>query len=160
MNKAGLFQKVSFEQFYRDLLSETITTDREEAYRFYKEIRLPGRFDEGTSLYSIYIPCIVKLKPGVIQRIPTGINAVIKDDWFLACFSGINSSQDVGVRIAGGLQVVESRYRFGENEGHILCSVYSENNRNTVKELYPGDLLCKSAFLSFGVTFDDPWFRK
>ncbi len=155
MNKAGLFQKVSFKQFYRDLSAETVAITEEEAHRIYENIRLPERIGKGTALYSFFIPYHAVLKPGVIQRIPTGINAMIKDDWFLTCFSPAESFGRNGIQLAGGLQVVGSSYRFGENEGHIISSVFLEQECKTPVEIYPGEVLCRAVFLPFGVTFDD-----
>ena len=155
MNKAGLFQKVSFKQFYRDLSAETVAITENEAHRIYEDIRLPERIGKGTARYSFFIPYHAVLKPGIVQRIPTGINAVMKDDWFLACFSPAESLGRNGIQLAGGFQVVGSSYRFGENEGHIISPVFLGNESKTLLELYPGEVLCRAVFLPFGVTFDD-----
>ena len=151
MYKAGLFQKVSFERFYEDLLVAGSEIARGEAEEAYRAIKLPERPGRGAAFYSLFSPIRFALPQGSIKKIPTGINAILKDDWFAACIS----LHENGLRVVGGLQAVGSGRRFEEDEGHIILSVYTALSDNTPLILPAGSPICRTVLLPYGVTFDD-----
>lgn len=151
MYKAGLFQKVSFERFYEDLLAAESGISRDEAEEAYRLIKLPERSGRGTAFYSFFAPVRFTLPCSEFKKIPTGVNAVLKEEWFAACIS----PQENAVRIAGGLQAIGSGRRFEDDEGHIILPVYPALPGNDPLVIPAGSPICRAILLPFGVTFDD-----
>ncbi len=77
MNTVAKFEKVSFEQYAKDV---------EKADEIYENIQLPQRATKGSAGYDFYMPYDLTLAPGQTAKIPTGIRAKIADGWVLCLF--------------------------------------------------------------------------
>ena len=66
------FEKISFEQFRKD-----ISDDKE----LYNEYTLPSRDTDFAAGYDFYSLTDFVIKPGEIKKIPTGVKAMMEDDF-------------------------------------------------------------------------------
>jgi len=84
MQKAGSFEKVSFEQFAGAMKGE-FGIGETEAKMMHDLIDLPMRATKGSAGYDFKSSVTVKLSPGASVKIPTGIRVKIDDGWWLCC---------------------------------------------------------------------------
>ena len=171
------FEKVSFDQFKKDMANEYpyFNNDNhiEELQRIYDDIKLPTRSTFGAAGYDFYSPFSFKLGPGNAIVIPTGIRVDIDKDWWLMFCpkSGIGFRHSV--RLSNTIGVDDSDYYYSNNEGHIFIKlemspvsdfIHREYNEVFGKELThnpasleigKGDKFIQGIFLPYGITTND-----
>lgn len=170
MNRIAQFEKVSKEQFYKDITSEfgRRFTD-EEINEIYENIKLPKRSTSGSAGYDLFSPFDFTLAPTEILKIPTGIRVKIDDGWFL----GIVPRSGLGFKyfetIANTFPVIDSDYYNSDNEGHIWIkivnryptasnehySVSPELLQKRTMKIEQGQGFVQGIFLIYGITVDD-----
>lgn len=143
INMVAMFEKVSYEQFKKDLTEgeNTIDIDDTALKEIYDNIELPRRATEGSAGYDFFLPYTPSISTtSRYVRICTGIRCNIKvEGWALFLYpkSGIGSRYGVSLRNTIG--VVDSDYYFAENEGHIIVNLSSDE----MKAVYDGDVVLK-----------------
>ena len=72
MNKIAQFEKVSYEEFYKDWL-KTFPNETRDIAEIYNAIKLPRRATKGSAGYDFYTRIDLKIAPQETVLIPTGI---------------------------------------------------------------------------------------
>lgn len=170
MIKVGKFEKVSKEQFYKDITGEfgRRFTD-EQIDEIYENIKLPKRATVNSAGFDLFSPFNFTLAPTEILKIPTGIRVKIDDGWFLSCVPRSGLGFKYFETLANTLGVVDSDYFYSDNEGHIWIkivnryptasnehySVSPELLKKRTMEIEQGKAFAQGIFLPFGITYDD-----
>lgn len=155
MQKAGEFEKVSFEQFLSDVKRNDFTAwmADEEVRRVWEKLSLPTRATAGSAGYDIRTPFPFTIDPGQSVKVPTGIRARMDNGWVLLFCpkSGIGFKHQVW--LANTVGVIDSDYYGSSNEGHIFLKLV--NGGNSSFHADEGDGVAQGIFLPFGVTYSD-----
>lgn len=152
MNKVAKFEKVSFEQFLKDM--ESVGFNGEDYIRsIYNNIKLPTRKTHGSAGYDFAAPFNITLDVYDAAVIPTGIRCRIEDGWFLGMLPRSGQGFKHHVRLANTLGIIDADYAFAENEGHIMVKLINGDVKPLVVKA--GDGFAQGLFLPFGVTVDD-----
>lgn len=148
MQRVGVFQKVSLDQFQRDCggLSEATS-------RAWHELQMPKRATTGSAGYDFYMPYGVHIRPGESVTFPTGVRVLINDGWCLQCFPRSGLGFKYKLRLANTVGIIDSDYYYSDNEGHIMARISAEGD--TPVTLNAGDRFMQGIFIPFGVTYTD-----
>lgn len=122
------FQKISFEQFKKDI------SDDEQLY---KEYEMPKRKTIGSAGYDFCIlnECIIK--PKQIVKIPTGIKVCMNKDEVLLLIVRSSMGFKYNMRLCNQVGVIDSDYyNCKENEGHIWIAIQNEGDGVIVLNRY------------------------
>lgn len=148
MQKVGVFQKVSLEQFQKDYGGPP-----ETFHQIWSELSIPSRATTGSAGYDFYMPYTVYLEPGSNVTIPTGIRAVIDDGWCLQCFPRSGLGFKYKLRLANTVGIIDSDYYFSDNEGHIMAKISVEGDEPVA--LNAGDRFMQGVFIPYGIAYTD-----
>jgi dUTP pyrophosphatase len=156
LKRVGKFEKVSYEQFYHDIKEEFDSRfTYEEIRKMYEELELPRRANEGDSGYDFFAPFAFDLAPNEVIKIPTGIKVFIEDGWFLGCVPRSGLGFKYSASLYNTFGVIDSRYVFSDNEGHIACKLCCRNTEGKTMHVDKGQGYMQGIFLPFGITVDD-----
>ncbi|NLD26099.1 MAG: dUTP diphosphatase [Acholeplasmataceae bacterium] len=114
---------------------------------FFDDIIIPKRATANSAGYDFYLPCEMRIEPGQVLRIATGIKAYMESDEVLLLFvrSSVGFS---GLRLKNQVGVIDSDYYNNpKNEGHIL--IVLENTDSEVFTLKKGDRFVQGIFLKY-----------
>ena len=153
MSNSG-FETVSFEQFQNDI-RETIFSGPtiDDDYDFYDGLKLPERATRFSAGYDFFFPFDdYELKTGETIFIPTGIRCAMDAGNVLLLMPRSSWGFKYRVRLDNTIGVIDSDYYNAENEGHIMCSMTNEGNKDFV--IYRGDKFMQGVFVPF-FTFRD-----
>lgn len=140
MRKVAKFEKVSYEQFEKDVekfLHNTQGDNTDWIKQAYDAIKLPTRATTGSAGYDFYSPFNISMQSNTEIVIPTGVRThFFNPDWFLAAYprSGLGFKQDVV--LANTVGIIDSDYYFAENEGHILIKLRYKGKIGTTNLLH------------------------
>ena len=159
--EVGKFEKVSFDEFFKACKKRCDDLTEEKIRIIYDDIKLPERKTAGAAGYDFYLPQAECFKPGVINKIPTGIKCKIEPGWWLSLMVRSSLGTKHNLRFANTIPVIDSDY-YGceENEGHIFLPVVMDAtcpDGIVTKEFIaaPGERLCQGIFLPYGITVGD-----
>lgn len=139
------FEKISFEQFKKDVTNN---------YDEYESYKLPSRDSTKTAAYDIYLLSDVKLEPGEIKKIPTGIKSYFQDDEVLLLVVRSTMGFKYNVRLCNQVGVIDADYYNNvDNEGHIWLRIQNEGNETFVWK--KGESIVQGIFLKYLVTKSD-----
>lgn len=136
---ARYFEKISFEQFQKD-----VSTERQ----LYESYKIPERETKYAAGYDFHAIESFTLKPGEIKKIPTGIKANMNDDevLFLIVRSGMGFKYNV--RLCNQIGVTDKDYYNNiDNEGHIFLKLENEGTKDYV--VNQGDGICQGIFMKY-----------
>lgn len=159
--RAGEFEKVSYGEYanaVKKIMPELI---HDELVDLYESIKLPERQTSGAAGYDFYTTVPVTFKPGIIQKIPTGIKCSIEPGWWLSIMVRSSIGTKHNIRFANTVPVVDSDYYGCEaNEGHIFLPLVMDimgpdGKINEPFEVKAGERLCQGIFLPYGITMSD-----
>ncbi len=133
------FEKISFEQFKKDILDDSI---------LYEEYELPSRSTVSAAGYDFHAINDIDIKPGEIKKIPTGIKAKFLDDEVLFLVVRSSMGFKYNVRMCNQIGVIDSDYYNNiDNEGHIWIALQNEGNETySIKK---GDRYCQGIFTKY-----------
>lgn len=152
----GYFEKVSFEQFKKDILGTNYENWSDSDIQFlYDSIELPKRATKGSAGYDIRAPHGFLLNAGESIKIPTGLRVHIADGWFLGCMPRSGLGFKYEIRLANTFGVVDSDYINAKNEGHIFVKLHNGDPKKQSVAINRGDGICQAIFLPFGIATDD-----
>lgn len=155
IRKVGHFEKVSFEQYLKDMKSEFKDTWSDDEIRcFYNNIKLPVRATRGSSGYDFFSPIPLTLNPWDAVKFPTGVQAVIDQGWWLCCMPRSGSGFKHFVRLANTIGNIDSDFWASSNEGDIWAKLRVERADGNLK-IESGEAFMQGVFLPFGITYDD-----
>lgn len=156
MQKIAKFEKVSWEQFYKDW-TDTFpsigTPDEAKIKQIYYGIDMPKRATKGSAGYDFFSPIGFTLSPGETIKIPTGIRCEMNEDWVLMCFPRSGLGFKYRIKLDNSVGIIDSDYAFSDNEGHIFIKITNEGNKKL--EVFEGNGFAQGIFLQYGITEDD-----
>lgn len=136
---ARIFEKISFEQFKKD-----ICYDKE----LYDSYNIPKRSTKESAGYDFESIIDFVLKPGEIKKIPLGIKVDMNSGEVL--FLIVRSSQGFkyNVRMCNQVGVIDKDYYNNtENEGHMWIMLENHGDKDYV--VSKGDKICQGIFIPF-----------
>ena len=152
MEKIAKFEKVSREQFIKDIPEEACLT-AEDAHQVYLDIPLPERATSGSAGYDFVIPFDVMLIPSQAIKIPTGIRSRINEGWVLQLYPRSSLGFKYQLQLDNTVGIIDADYYHADNEGHIIAKI--RNNGTELIRLKKGDRFIQGVFIPFGITEDD-----
>lgn len=157
MKFVAKFEKVSFEQFKRDM-SETfvnIPYSNIEVKEIYEKIQLPARATKFSAGYDFKSPINFTLLPNQTIKIPTGVRVLIDEDWVLKLYPRSSLGFKYRLQLNNSTGIVDSDYYYSDNEGHIFLKLTNDTNENKTLEINQGDGIVQGIFVEYGITVDD-----
>lgn len=171
MNRSiAKFEKVSFEQFLKDMMDtfqeEGLT--KEQVEYAYKSLQLPKRATTGSAGYDFFSPVDFELKPGETIKIPTGIRCLMDENWVLQIYPRSGLGFKYRLQLDNTVGIIDSDYSNSDNEGHIFIKITNDTKvkyddyaadigkmpRRTI-EIKRGEAFAQGIFLPYGITVDD-----
>lgn len=152
MNK---FEKVSFEQFYKDCNVAFPNFSKKLALKAYNNIKLPQRATKDSAGYDFYSPFDFTLDAGKEILIPTGIRVHINEGWFLGCVPRSGLGFNYRFQLNNVFGVIDALYVESDNEGHIHAKMINDSRDGKILHIEPGKAFMQGIFLPFGITVDD-----
>lgn len=158
MKSVGIFEKVSFEQFFSAMKDEFYYTDKdiEMVRTIYQNIELPTRATRGSAGYDFKSPisCFT-LSPSGTIKIPTGIRVKIEDGWFLGIFPRSSLGFKYRVQLDNTVGIIDSDYYSSDNEGHIFVKLTNDSKTDKAVVISAGDAFAQGIFIPYGITYSD-----
>ena len=130
MTKIRGFEKISFEQFQKDIQDDAKELSDLGLEEMYEQLKFPRRATPLSAGYDIYAPGDIILQPGEMKSIATGIKVYMQDDeWFsLRVRSGHGFKYNL--RLKNQVGVVDADYYNNEdNEGHMFVALQNEGDK-------------------------------
>ena len=139
------FEKISFEQFKKD-----IADDRS----LYDSYELPTRSSNSTAGYDIYLLDDLVINPKEIKKIPTGVKSFFEPDEVLLIIVRSSTGFKYNIRLCNQVGVIDSDYYNNQdNEGHIWIKIQNESdNTVTIKK---GEAIVQGIFMKYLTTDSD-----
>lgn len=151
MNKVAKFEKVSYEQFKKDVIKLGLNYDESAIRYYYDNIQLPTRATKGSAGYDFKAPYGFDICQGITRIIPTGIRCKIDEGWVLQLYPRSGSGFKYGLALYNTVGVIDSDYYYSDNEGHIMLKLRSE--KSAVFEA--GDGVAQGILMVYGITVND-----
>lgn len=139
------FEKISFEQFKKD-----ISDDRD----LYDSYELPRRGSKNSCGYDFFALEDMVLQPGEIKKIPTGYKAKFMDDEALLLVVRSSMGFKYNVRMCNQVGVIDSDYYNNDsNEGHMWVALKNEGDKDYI--INKGDAYCQGIFIKYLTVGDE-----
>lgn len=157
MNKIARFEKVSYEQFKKDVKTFIGERSEKEIKEIYDGIQLPKRSTKGSAGYDFYSPFDITIHPDKVVTFPTGIRCEIEDGWVLQIYPRSGIGFKTGIRLANTVGIIDSDYYHADNEGHIIAKLVcpSKMFSQCPYAILSGDRIFQGVFTPYGITVDD-----
>lgn len=150
MNKVAQFEKVSLEQFARDIVDVFDTFySMEEIEEIYNSIELPVRATKFSAGHDIKIPFAKSINPNDTLKIPTGIRCKMDENYVMLVFPRSSLGIKKGMVIMNTVPVIDADYYNADNEGHIFICI--KNTSDKLFNLNKNDAITQAVFVPFGV---------
>ena len=159
MQRVGEFEKVSYDQFYKDMKDEFYSVVYNEEFvkekvdAAYSAVAVPKRATSGSAGYDLIAPFDIYLAPGESVKIPTGIRVLIECGWFLMCVPRSGLGFKYQVRMANTCGIIDEDYSHSDNEGHIFCKLVNGGSR--IVNIKTGEAFAQAIFIPYGITYVD-----
>lgn len=151
MNKIAQFEKVSYEQFKKDVNKLVPEFDENTIRYYYDKIQLPTRATKGSAGYDFKAPYGFDIMKGKPRVIPTGIRCKIDEGWVLQIYPRSGLGFKHGVALYNTVGIIDSDYYYSDNEGHIMLKLRAE--KSVVFDA--GDGIAQGILMVYGITIDD-----
>ena len=172
------FEKVSFEQFKKDvmdlyasrsefhnsMLEREIKACKTDAdidnviRECYDQIKLPVRGTAGSAGYDFFAPAELCIPHDTAFVVPTGIKCKIEDGWMLDINPRSGLGFKSGMRLANSRGIIDSDYYNNKNnEGHIMIKIVNESCilGQLLLDIDAGKAFAQGIFTIYGLTEDD-----
>lgn len=153
MKKVAQFEKVSFEQFKKDMVETFVDACSIMLPSIYDEITTPKRSTKRSAGHDFRIPFKYVLRTDETVKIPTGIRCKMDEDQVMFIFPRSSLGIKKNMVITNTVGVIDSDYYNSDNEGHIFVCIKNCGNSNIVFE--KNDAFCQAVFVNFGVADDE-----
>lgn len=141
---ARYFEKISFEQFKKDIC------DDKDLYESY---HIPKRSTKESAGYDFESIIDFVLSPGENIKIPTGIKVNMNSGEVLLLTVRSSQGFKYNVRMCNQVGVIDKDYYNNpENEGHMWVKLQNQGDKDYV--VSKGDKICQGIFVSF-LTVDE-----
>ena len=139
---ARIFEKISFEQFKKDI------SDDKELYESYN---IPKRSTKESAGYDFESLMDFTLKPGEIGKYPLGIKADMNSGEVLLIMVRSSMGFKYNVRLCNQVGVIDKDYYNNlDNEGHMWIRLENQGDKDYVVK--KGDKICQGIFMNFLTT--------
>ena len=139
------FEKISFEQFKKD-----VADDR----ALYDSFSLPTRKTKRAAGYDLALLQDLTIKPGEIVKLPTGVKCFCAPDEVLLVTVRSGTGFKYNIRLVNQIGVIDSDYYNNQdNEGHIFVKIQNEGEKTA--EFKAGDAVAQGTFIKYLVTSTD-----
>ena len=136
---ARYFEKISFEQFKKDI---------EDNIKLYDEYSLPRRSTKYSAGYDFFSLYDFVLRPGEIKKIPTGVKVNMNTDEMMMLVVRGSMGFKYNVRMCNQIGIFESDYYNNpSNEGHAWLKLQNEGTEDFIVK--KGDAICQGIFTKF-----------
>lgn len=146
------FEKISFEQFSKDVAEQW---REEDIQAVYDAIKLPKRATKGSAGYDICSPFGFRLGAGETIKMPTGIRVLLDEDKFLAIYPRSGLGFKYKLQIWNTTPIIDSDYSGSDNEGHIWVKLYNDSPEGKELVIRQGDAFCQGIIQQFFKVEDD-----
>lgn len=152
------FEKVSFGQYFNDMVGDIKDIPKEELenrmHEIYDDIKLPVRSTEDSAGYDFFAPEPIVISPGETIVIATGIKMQIVKNAFLALLPRSGHGFKYRLRLNNTVGIVDSDYYNNpKNEGHIFIKISNEGDKSLC--IAHGEAFAQGIILPFLLTDDD-----
>lgn len=151
MKRIAKFHKVSFEQFQ----SAYEGVERDIVEKIYKNIKLPRRATAGSAGYDFYAPEDIRILPGAMVKIATGIRVEMEPEWVLKCYPRSGLGFKYRLQLNNTVGIIDSDYFYSDNEGHIFVKLTNDTKEEKTVEIKAGTGFMQGIFVEYGITTDD-----
>lgn len=155
MNRIAKFEKVSFNQFYKDYIDTFGECEEEQVKEIYDNIVLPKRATKGSAGYDFHTPVKFTLQPGETIKIPTGIRAKMETSWVLKLYPRSGLGFKYRLQLNNTVGIIDSDYFYSDNEGHIFAKLTNDSNEGKTVCVNACDGFMQGIFVQYGITIDD-----
>lgn len=153
--KTRYFEKVSYEQFKKDLDKFLCGALNEESAReLYDAIKLPQRATKFSAGYDFFSPIYFTLPSGKEIKVPTGVKVCPHADEFLAIHVRSSTGFKYNVNLLNSTGIIDRDYwQNPENEGHIWMGF--KNHGEKEWKVNQGEAFGQGIFMKYAITDDD-----
>jgi dUTP pyrophosphatase len=157
------FERVSFQQFQRDLV-KLIDKKYQEvplAQKIWESLQKPQRADPGSAGYDFFSPFDFRLCPGDQIFIPTGFKVKLNPSYFLLGAPRSGQGSKYFIRLANTVAIVDPRhYGNPDNEGTIYFKLRNEFwgdefRPNCCLNVLQGQAYAQGILVPYGLVEDD-----
>ena len=139
------FEKISFEQFKKDICDDI---------EFYNNYELPRRGSKNSCGYDFFAIEDMILQPGEIKKIPTGYKAKFMNDEALLLVVRSSMGFKYNVRMCNQVGVIDSDYYNNDsNEGHMWVALKNEGDKDYI--INKGDAYSQGIFIKYLTVGDE-----
>ena len=139
------FEKISFEQFKKDLSDDI---------NLYNNIEIPKRSTMKSAGYDIKSMEDGIIKPGEAKSFKTGLKVTMNDDEVLYIYSRSSQGYKYNVSLANSVGVIDSDfYNNPSNEGHFQVRLINLGNEDYLVNI--GDRIAQGVFMKYLVVDDE-----
>ena len=156
--KVAKFQKVSYEQFKKDMIDALWfdkSTDENRILESYNFVTLPTRATVGSAGYDFVSPVKFTLQPGQTVKIPTGIRVKLLSDWVMKIYPRSGLGFTYKLKLDNTVGIIDSDYFYSDNEGHIMIKITNHSSDGKILKIETGDRFSQGIFVEYGITVDD-----
>lgn len=153
MKRVAKFEKVSFEEFKKNVIKLFNGVSDVYLNNIFDSIKIPKRATRFSAGYDFYSPFDFTLHPGDTIKIPTGIRCGMNTSWVLMIYPRSGLGFKYKVRLDNTVGVVDADYYFSDNEGHIFIKITNEGDQ--VVHIKQGDAFAQGIFMEYGITEED-----
>jgi dUTP pyrophosphatase len=151
------FEKVSYEQFAKDILKfvEDYNYEVDDFIKdTYDSIKLPQRATMDSAGYDIFSPVAFTLYPNATIKIPTGIKAYMNGREKLSIHVRSSTGFKYNVNLLNATGIIDRDYFGNENnEGHIWMGF--KNHGSVYWNVKKGEAIGQCIFETFLIADDD-----
>lgn len=155
MKRVAKFEKVSFEQFKKDILNTLDFILEEEVQGLYDTITMPVRATKHSAGYDFVSPISFVLSPNNSINIPTGVRCKMEEGWVLKIYPRSGLGFKYRLQLNNTVGIIDGDYYYSDNEGHIFIKVTNCSNENKVVSIDKGNGFAQGIFIEYGITEDD-----
>ena len=158
MKAVAKFEKVSMEQFKRDMVKcfpSIYCVEDEVPTSLYENLKLPRRATKGSAGYDFFSPIPFCLLPGQTITFPTGIRCKIDDGYVLKIYPRSGLGFKYRLQLNNTVGIIDSDYYNAKNEGHIMAKLTNDTNEGLPVNIKLGDALMQGVFVEYFIAYDD-----
>lgn len=163
------FEKVSFEQFYKDFYDSFNVKDFVEhedgsietvelepiIRQIYENIKLPKRATTGSAGYDFFSPIELNIKPNTTVKIPTGVRCKMKKNYVLQIYPRSSLGFKYRLQLDNTTGIIDSDYFYSDNEGHIFIKITNDTHESKTVELKQGEAFAQGIFNKYYLAKED-----
>ena len=144
MEKIRGFEKVTYEQFAKDI-KEEFYLEGATVQKIYDNISLPTRSTAKSAGYDVVSPITFTLAPEQDVKIPLGVKVYMLDDEVAKVYPRSGLGFKFYTRLANTLGIIDADYYNNSgNEGH--CWIKLRNEGTQTLKVNGGDKICQMIF--------------